>query len=116
MTRVRVGESDSNSHRQRWPFNYLQVYADATLDEDRDLAVDVMMAVAGRMSGQPLGEAARPQVAAMAEQENRVVIRCRPYASFATPTRHLHRNDQVDQLSHWLSGVVPWDAADPATA
>jgi PPOX class probable F420-dependent enzyme len=100
---------------ERWPFNYLQVYADATLDEDRDLAVDVMMAVAGRMSGQPLGEAARPQVAAMAERENRVVIRCRPYATFATPTRHLDRNDQVDQLSHWLSGVVPWDAADPVT-
>lgn len=39
---------------ERWPFSYLQVYADAALDEDRELAVDVMMAVAGRMSGQPL--------------------------------------------------------------
>jgi PPOX class probable F420-dependent enzyme len=100
---------------ERWPFSYLQVYADATIDEDRNLAVDVMMAVAGRMSGQPLGAEARPHVAAMSEQENRVVIRCRPYSSYATPPRHLHRNDQVDQLTHWVSGVVAWDAADPAT-
>jgi len=100
---------------ERWPFTYLQVYADATLDRDRDLTVDVMMAVAGRMSGQPLGEEARPHIQAMCEQENRVVIRCRPYATFATPPRHLHRNNQVEQLTHWVSGVVPWDAADPAT-
>jgi PPOX class probable F420-dependent enzyme len=101
---------------ERWPFGYLQVYADATLDQDRDLAVDVMMAVAGRMSGQPLGEEARPHIQAMSERENRVVIRCRPYTTYATPPRHLHRNDQVEQLSHWVSGIVPWDAADePAT-
>lgn len=99
---------------ERWPFSYLQVYADATLDADRDLAVDVMMAVAGRMSGEPLTEEGRPHVAAMAEREDRVVIRCRPYATYATPPRHLHRHDEVDQLTHWVSGVVPWDAADPA--
>ncbi len=99
---------------ERWPFAYLQVYTDATLDPDPDLAVDVMMAVAGRMSGQPLGTEARPHIAAMSERENRVVIRCRPYATFASPPRHLHSNDQVQQLSHWVSGVVPWDAADPA--
>ncbi|MBW0014420.1 pyridoxamine 5'-phosphate oxidase family protein [Mycobacterium sp.] len=97
-----------------WPFSYLQVYADATIDADRELATDVMMAVAGRMSGQPLDEAARPDVAAMCERENRVVIRCRPYASYATPPRHLHRNDQVEQLTHWVSGVVAWDAPDPS--
>jgi hypothetical protein len=99
---------------ERWPFAYLQVYTDATFDPDRDLAVDVMMAVAGRMSGQPLGEEARPHIEAMSERENRVVIRCRPYATFASPPRHLDRNDQVQELSHWVSGVVPWDAADPA--
>jgi len=100
---------------ERWPFAYLQVYADATVDHDRELAVDVMMAVAGRMSGQPLGEEARPHVAAMAERESRVVIRCRPYSSYATPPRHLHRNDQVDQLTHWVSGVVAWETTDLAT-
>src|ERR1700730_15662130 len=45
---------------EHWPFAYLQVYADATVERDRDFVVDVMMAVAGRMSGQPLGEEAGP--------------------------------------------------------
>ena len=51
---------------ERWPFSYLQVYADAVVDRDTDLVVDVMMAVGARMSGQALGEEARPVVAAMA--------------------------------------------------
>src|ERR1700739_1773421 len=37
---------------ERWPFSYLQVYANAPLEQDRDLAIDVMMAAAGRSSGQ----------------------------------------------------------------
>jgi Pyridoxamine 5'-phosphate oxidase len=41
---------------ERWPFAYLQVYADAVVDDDPELVVDVMMAVGERMSGQPLGE------------------------------------------------------------
>jgi PPOX class probable F420-dependent enzyme len=63
---------------ERWPFTYLQVYADATVDPDAERVVDVMMAVGERMSGQPLGAEARPAVEAMAEQEGRVVLRCRP--------------------------------------
>src|SRR5687768_404225 len=59
---------------ERWPVSYLQVYCDAAVDDDADLVVDVMMAVAGRMSGQPLGEDARPFVAAMADEEHRVVL------------------------------------------
>jgi hypothetical protein len=98
---------------ERWPFTYLQVYADAIVEHDPDLIVDVMMAVGGRMSGEPLGSDARPFVEAMATEENRVVIRCRPYATFAQPPRHLHRNDQAEQLTHWISGTVPWDAPDP---
>ena len=98
---------------ERWPFAYLQVYADAVIERDRDLTVDVMMAVAGRMSGQPLPEEARAAVEAMAEAENRVVVRCRPYSTFAQPPRHLYRNDQEEPVTHWISGTVPWDAADP---
>ncbi|WP_421843436.1 pyridoxamine 5'-phosphate oxidase family protein [Mycobacterium sp.] len=97
---------------ERWPFAYLQVYADATLENDRELVIDVMMAVAGRMSGQPLPAAARSTVAAMAAAEDRVVVRCRPYATFAQPPRHLHRNDQPQQITHWVSGTVSWDASD----
>ncbi len=98
---------------ERWPFAYLQVYADAVIDRDRELTVDVMMAVAGRMSGQPLPDEARPAVEAMAESENRVVVRCRPYETFAQPPRHLHRNDQEEKVTHWISGTVPWDTPDP---
>jgi hypothetical protein len=101
---------------ERWPFAFLQVYCDATVERDPDLVVDVMLAVGERMSGQPLGADARPFVEAMAEQEGRVVLRCRPYATFATPPRHLHANDQEEKLTHWLSGSVPWDAPDPAAA
>src|ERR1700752_1284049 len=77
---------------ERWPFSYLQVYADATVERYRELVVEVMMAVAGRMSGQPLGEEARPYVADMAAKEGRAVVRCRPYATLAQPPRPLHRN------------------------
>lgn len=99
---------------ERWPFAYLQVYADATVERDHDLVVDVMMAVAGRMSGQQLPEEARPHIEEMAAKENRVVVRCRPYSTFAQPPRHLHRNDQEEKITHWMSGIVPWDASDPA--
>jgi hypothetical protein len=99
---------------ERWPFSYLQVYADAVVERDRDFVVDVMMAVAGRMSGTPLGEDARPYVEAMADKEDRVVLRCRPYATFAQPPRHLYRNEQAEPISHWVSATVPWSAGDSA--
>ncbi len=98
---------------ERWPFAYLQVYADAVIDRDHETVVDVMMAVAGRMSGQPLGEEARLHIEEMVVKEDRVVLRCKPYATFASPPRHLYRNDQVAQLNHWLASAVPWDAPDP---
>ena len=100
---------------ERWPFTYLQVYCDAVVDDDPDLVVDVMMSVGGRMSGEPLAEDARPFVVAMAAEEKRVVLRCRPYATFAQPPRHLHRNDQAERITHWVSASMPWDAADAAT-
>jgi PPOX class probable F420-dependent enzyme len=99
---------------ERWPYAYLQVYADAVVDTDPKLVVDVMMAVAGRMSGEPLAEEARPVVEAMAAEEERVVLRCRPYETFAQPPRHLHQNDQDEEITHWLSGTIPWHAEDPA--
>jgi hypothetical protein len=87
---------------ERWPFAYLQVYCDARLETDPALVVDVMMAVGGRMSGQPLPEQARPVVQAMAEREGRVVLRCRPHETFAQPPRHLHGNDQQEEVGHAL--------------
>jgi hypothetical protein len=98
---------------ERWPFSYLQVYADAVIDRDPELAVDMLMAVGWRMSGEQLPEDARPFVGKRCEAEDRVVIRCRPYGTFATPPRHLHTNEQLAVLTHWTSSVVPWDAPDP---
>jgi hypothetical protein len=71
------------------------------------------MAVGGRMAGEPLSDDARPIVEAMVADEERVVLRCRPYATFATPPRHLHRADQTERITHWRSGSIPWDAPDP---
>jgi hypothetical protein len=48
----------------------------------------------------------------LGEEEGRVLVRCRPYETFVTPPRHLHRNDQEERLTHWVSAAMPWDAAD----
>ena len=109
---ARAGKASLCVLDERWPFAYLQVYCDARIDDDSELVVDVMMAVAERMSGQPLPQEARPMVQGMAKEEDRVVIRCRPYSTFAQPPRHLHRNDQEEQLTHWISAAMPWDARD----
>ena len=97
---------------ERWPFAYVQVYCGARVETDPDLVVEVMMAVAGRMSGQPLPDEARPVVQAMAQKEERVVIRCRPYSTFAQPPRHLHQNDQPEKVTHWITAAMPWNARD----
>jgi hypothetical protein len=96
---------------ETWPFAYLQVYCDAEIVDDDETLIDVMMAVAERMSGQPVAPQLRPAIKAVAEEENRVLVRCRPYATFVTPPRHLHRNDQ-QELNHWVSASMPWDAPD----
>lgn len=97
---------------ETWPFAYLQVYCDAVIDPDSETLVDVMMAVAERMSGEPLGPELRPVVKAVGEEEGRVLLRCRPYETFVTPPRHLHRNDQEERLTHWVSASMPWGAPD----
>jgi hypothetical protein len=97
---------------ETWPFAYLQVYCDAVIEDDDETLVDVMMAVGERMSGEPLASELRPMVKAVAEEEGRVLVRCRPYATFVTPPRHLHHNDQEEPLTHWVSGSMPWDASD----
>ena len=97
---------------EHWPFSYLQVYAEATVERDRPFVVDVMMAVAGRMAGEPLGDDARPFVEAMADQEDRVVLRCRPYETFAQAPRQAQEGDDAG-ASRPPSGAVPWQMADP---
>jgi nitroimidazol reductase NimA-like FMN-containing flavoprotein (pyridoxamine 5'-phosphate oxidase superfamily) len=97
---------------ETWPFAYLQVYCDAVIEDDDETLIDVMMAVAERMSGEPLAPELRPAIRAVAQEENRVLVRCRPYATFVTPPRHLYRNDQEEAPTHWVSASMPWDAPD----
>lgn len=93
---------------EQWPPTYLQVYGDATLEDDFGQAVDVLRRVIDLMAGQPMPAAKLPEITRMARDENRVVIRVRPYATFATPPRHVYKPDDLDTLTHWTSSTMPW--------
>jgi hypothetical protein len=94
---------------EQWPPSYLQVYCDAALDTDFESVVDVMMLIAGVMAGTPMSQDIRPMVAEGARQENRVVLRLRPYATFYTPPRHVHSEADIGPgLVHEASASIPW--------
>jgi PPOX class probable F420-dependent enzyme len=96
---------------EQWPPTYLQVYCDATLDEDFDSVVDVMMSIAGVMAGSPMPDDVRPMVEEGARAEHRVVLRLRPYATFYTPPRHVHSAEDINpSLRHTTSASIAWDA------
>ena len=60
---------------EQQPFPYMTVYGHGTIEEQG--AVDVMMKVGERMTGNPIPEAARPAVEQRAKDEGRVVLRVR---------------------------------------
>jgi len=93
---------------ENWPFTYLVVYGRARIETDADAVVELMLRIGELMSGQKLPEAARPGVAAMAERENRVVVRITPVASFETPPKHLYAGDDGSKLDHGLGATLPW--------
>jgi PPOX class probable F420-dependent enzyme len=93
---------------EKWPPAYLQVYGNATLEEDFDQAVDVLRRVIDLMAGQPMPASKLPEITRMAREETRVVIRVRPYATFATPPRHVYKPEDLDTLTHWTSSTMPW--------
>jgi PPOX class probable F420-dependent enzyme len=95
---------------EKWPPTYLNVYCDAVVDEDPQAGADLFFKIMGVMAGRPLGEEARPEVAEMARSEERVMLRLRPYATFATPPRHVSNEDDLKGLTHWTSASVPWNA------
>ncbi len=84
---------------------YLQIHADALVDSDRELAVDVLMGVAGRMSGEPVSEDTPPFFESMAHEEYRVVLRCRPYETFAPP-RPITAGEEAG--GRGIPGAVTW--------
>jgi len=93
---------------EHWPVTYLQVYGDATLEEDFDQAVDVMRRVIDLMAGEEMPASKLPEIEQMCRREKRVVIRFRPYATFATPPRHVYKAKDIDSLTHSTSSSMPW--------
>ena len=93
---------------ERWPLGYLQVYGTAVLSRDRDLATDVLTKVIGIMAGEEVPESRRPQIEQMVDDEQRVVIRVKPYATFETPPRHVYQMSDIDTLTHFTSTSMPW--------
>jgi PPOX class probable F420-dependent enzyme len=93
---------------EHWPPTYLQVYGDAVLEEDFGQAVDVMCRVTDLMAGRDVSSGKRPEIERMCRDEDRVVIRFTPYATFATPPRHVYQADDIDTLAHFTSSSQPW--------
>ena len=93
---------------EKWPLGYLQVYGTAVVDRDRELAADVLTRVIGLMAGEEVPESRHPQIKKMADEENRVVIRVKPYATFETPPRHVYQMSDIDTLTHVTSTSMPW--------
>jgi hypothetical protein len=78
------------------------------VSRDHELAVDVLTRVIGVMAGEKVPESRRPQIEQMADDEERVVIRVTPYATFETPPRHVYQMSDLDTLTHFTSTSLPW--------
>jgi len=94
---------------EQWPPSYLVVYCDAKVETEPSAVVDLMMRIAGVMAGTPMPEAVRPMVEQGARREGRVVLRLRPYRTFHSPPKHVHRVSDVNEtLLHDLGASLPW--------
>lgn len=94
---------------ENWPPTYVVVYCNAKLEREPKPVVDLMMRIAGVMAGKEMPESVRPMVEAGAEKEGRLVVRLTPYATFCTPPRHVHGEQDVNEkLTHELGNTLPW--------
>ena len=93
---------------EQWPLSYVQVYGQGVVEHDREQAVDVLNRVVGLMAGEQVPESRRPQIEQMADDEQRVVIRVTPYATFETPPRHVWKMSDIDTLTHHTSQADQW--------
>ena len=93
---------------ENWPVTYLVVFGRARIETDPDTVVNLMMKVGELMSGQKIPDAARPAVAAMAQKEDRVVVRIMPHSTFETSPKHLNAGDDGTKLDHGLGNNLPW--------
>ncbi len=95
---------------EKWPPVYLLVYGTARIETDFENTVDLLMRVSGLMAGTPMPESARPSLARMGRDENRVVLRVTPVSTFESPPRHVYKADDVKNLTHGLGTTLPWSA------
>jgi len=93
---------------EQWPLTCLQVYGNATVEEGFGQAVDVLRRVIDLMAEKDVPWTRLPEIERMAREENRVVIRVRPDATFATPPRHVYKAEDIDTLTHFTSSSQPW--------
>ena len=93
---------------EHWPPTYLQVYGRAVVEPDEGQAADVLRQVVELMAGESVPDERREQIATMAREEQRVVLRVTPYATFETPPRHVSQMSDLDTLTHWTSSSLPW--------
>jgi hypothetical protein len=94
---------------EQWPPSYLQVYCDGSIETDEQAVVELMMRIAGVMAGKPMPEDVRASVAEGARQEQRVVARLCPYATFQTPPKHVYDSQDISpELLHSLGRTMPW--------
>jgi hypothetical protein len=84
------------------------VYGTAVIERDPEQSADMLRRVIELMAGEPVPDERRAQIAEMARVEERVVIRVRPYSTFATPPRHVNQMEDLDALTHWTSSSLPW--------
>ncbi len=106
----RLGEVSICVLDENWPVTYLVVYGKARLERDLHQTGSVMMKVGEIMSGNPIPEAARPAVEAMAEKEDRLVVRVSPEFTYYSPPIHLNAGDDGSKLVHGYGHRLPWSA------
>ena len=99
---------------ENWPPTYITLFCtaaiEATVDDDVEAVVDLGMRIVALMAGRELDPSVREHARKRAIEEDRVKIRLKPYASFMTPPRHVHSENDMPTLTHWTSSTVPWDA------
>ena len=91
-----------------WPLGYVLLYCTATVQDDFEATVSAMLRVREIMAGAPMPPEVRPVVEQTARDEGRVLIRLKPYLTFATPPRHVYRAEDNVGLTHSLGQAVPW--------
>ncbi len=93
---------------ESFPMTYVQVYGTAAIETDPDAAADLLRRIVELMAGAPVPAERHEQIAKMAREEERVVLRVTPYATFVTPPRHVYQMSDIDTLTHWTSASQPW--------